>query len=79
MRLARIASQRVRSWAKQRLEAALASPHAAAVFGNAILYPALPVRARIRVVDLTRIALASRAQLEQIVDRDEQWLAPGGA
>lgn len=71
-------SQRVRNQAKNRLEEALASPQAAALLGKAIIYPTLPVDARIRIGDLTRIALASREELEQIIAREEEWLAPGG-
>jgi hypothetical protein len=71
-------SQRVRNQAKQRLEAALASAQAAALFGKAILLPTLPVDARIRISDLTRIALAPREELEQVIAREEAWLAPGG-
>lgn len=71
-------SQRVRNQAKKRLEAALASPQAAALFEKAILYPTLPVHVRMRISDLTRIAFAPREELERIIAREEQWLAPGG-
>jgi hypothetical protein len=71
-------SRRIRNQAKKRLEAALASPQAAAQFERAILYARLPVAARIRISDLTRIAFAPRDELERIIAREEQWLAPGG-
>jgi hypothetical protein len=71
-------SRPVRNQAKNRLEEALASPQAAALLGKAIIYPTLPVDARIRIGDLTRIALAPRDELEQIIAREEEWLAPGG-
>lgn len=71
-------SRRVRNQAKRHLEAALASPQAAALLEKAILYPALPVEARMRIGDLTRIALAPLEELERIIARETEWLAPGG-